>query len=232
MKVICNGILFLMLNVSVLSISHAEQVTSLDTLSKDSKILAYVLGDFAKNNLINIGKRMDTVIGIECSEEYSIDLSPSLIAVMEPINFPSDSTYPTAGAWQYRFDLKRCNNTKTYNAFAMTQPNSAPKFGALIPGKTLASPTLVRDTYQTVAMKVAYDEKMKRQRECKDIVVKDTRVTIPPKIVTTGNVPAVSGRYEEEWLVRSCGTEVVVPICFTAKADGGTSFSVQLCKDV
>lgn len=215
----------------VSNVAFAERATNIQALPPESRILAYVLGDGARDSLIELGRKWDQKLDLECGDAYLVKTQPALVVVHKPIEFPSDSTYPVEGIWQYRFDVSRCASIKTYNAIVVAGKDSAPRYVELLPGTTIASPILMRDTLPIVYMKVTMEAKVKEKKECNDFAVKDTKLTVIPPISKTATGIAIGGRYEETWAVRYCGTEVAIPICFSPKPDGGTSFLTQPCKE-
>ena len=218
--------------VLVSNVAFAERATNIQALSPESRILAYILGDGARDSLIELGRRWDKKLDLECGDVYFVKIHPALVVVHKPIEFPTDSPYPVEGIWQYRFEVSRCASTKTYNAIVVAAKDTAPRYVELLPGMTIASPILMRDTLPIVHMKVTMEAKIKEKKECDDFAVKDTKLTVIPPISKMATGIAIGGRYEETWAVRYCGDEVTIPICFSPKVDGGTSFLTQLCKEV
>lgn len=181
--------------------------------------------------LAEMGRKWDRKLGISCGEDYRIRVAPGLVMVHSPIEFPDGAKHPTAGTWQYRFELDRCGTSKIYNVIAVADKNAPPRYGELVPGKTLASPILMRDTLGSLYMKATLEAKVKEKKECSDFAVKDTNLTVMPQVAQRGGSIAITSPYEEAWVVRYCGAETSIPVCFTPKPDGGSSFLTQSCKD-
>jgi len=235
MRICVFPVAFMLLGFIASPFANAERVTSvaqsIQKLPQDSRILAYVTGEEATETLLKVGREWDKDLGIVCEEEYGIKVHPAGIFVLATIDLPEDKKYPTDGVWQYRYELTRCGSRQLYNVIVAAGKNAPPQYGRLIPGRTLASPTLLRDTVGPVNMKVTLETKVKENKECKDFAVKDTNVTVMPQVSQTNGVMSV-GRYEETWVVRYCGKDISIPICFSPKPDGGTSMLTQLCKEV
>ena len=112
----------------------------------------------------------------------------------------------------------------TYNAVFAARPGGKPETRPHVPGNTNASALLLAD-----ALKGAYTAALlrlaKRNKDCKDADLIDTRLTHPPRQTKEADKPA--GHWEEAWTFRGCGLDVEVPITFTPDGKGGTHFTTK-----
>lgn len=223
----------LLLAITVLASmpSHAEQAASIRTLASDSRILAYVTSEAAQLNLLELGRKWDKKLGYECDGEYKVKIHRDLISVLKPIELSSEAAHPEAGIWQYRFGLERCGGAKIYNVLVAAMKDAPPRYAELLPGRTIASLALMKDTVPIVYSKVFLETKMKEKKECKDFAVKDTNLTVLPVVSKSDNGTLTAGPYEEAWTVRYCEADVSVPVCFTPKPGGGTALLTKRCSD-
>lgn len=212
--------------------SHAERAADIKALPKDSRILAYLTDKSATKALYELGSNWDKKLGIGCSGEYSVKVHPAYIVVLKPIDFPNETKHPTDGIWLYKFELSRCGSAKIYSALVVAQKEGAPRFIEFVPGTTIASPILVRDTLPIVYLKLSFESQAKENRKCDDFIIKDTSLTVVPQLSASGNSMSISSPYEELWVARYCGEDRSVLICFRPKPDGGTSITAQACKEV
>ncbi len=212
-------------------VARAERATNILALPNDSRIHANVTNEDARQNLVELGRKWDRKLGIACEEDYRIRIHPAHITVLKPIEFPDVSKYPVDGVWQYRFELTRCGSAKIYNALVAAGRDAPPRYSELLPGRTLSPANLMRDVLRTVYMKVTIETRVTEKMQCDDFVVKDTSLTVVPRIATTGVFTSIASPYEEAWIVRYCGKDISVPLCFAPKPGGGVSFLPQSCNE-
>jgi hypothetical protein len=216
---------FLLLFLS--SIANAEITQNRSTLKQNPKTLAYLTDSNIQNNLIEVGKALDKNLGVVCTEQFTAKFSVDTISVVKPIDFPDENQHPIDGLWQYRFEFTRCGQTSIYNAAVVAKKDSMPQFLALVPGNSIASPALQIDTIRTIVFKVMTEAKVKSNRQCDDLAIVNTTLSILPEpLSNTG----VAGRWEERWTVRYCGEAIPMPVCFTPNAKG-TSILTETCKE-
>jgi hypothetical protein len=133
-----------------------------------------------------------------------------VLEVVAPIEASAD-----ASAWQERHLIK-CN-PDVLRTFLLLSTKTGMKSAELAPGGTIADATLQQDVLQGV-MTATIGRVPAR---CKDIRVRDTRVT---------SATAVSQPWTEVWTLAACGKSIDVEVAFTPSPRGGTDWSVQLVK--
>jgi hypothetical protein len=133
-----------------------------------------------------------------------------VLEVVAPIEASAD-----ASAWQERYLIK-CN-PEVFRTFLLLSTKTGMKTAELAPGGTIADATLQQDVLQGV-MTATIGRVPAR---CKDIRVRDTRVTF---------ATAPSQPWTEVWTLAACGKSVDVEVAFTPSPRGSTDWSVQLLK--
>jgi hypothetical protein len=133
-----------------------------------------------------------------------------VLEVVAPIEASAD-----ASAWQERYLIK-CN-PDVLRTFLLVSTKTGMKSAELAPGGTIADATLQQDVLQGV-MTATIGRVPAR---CKDIRVRDTRVT---------SATALSQPWTEVWTLAACGKPIDVEVAFTPSPRGGTDWSVQLVK--
>lgn len=161
----------------------------------------------------------------DCTGKYSV--FPLSMGFVEPMEFNSDSIYPTQGVWTTRFKFDRCNESIVYNAIFMAQKGKKPKIGLLVPGNTRTSPQLMRDLYSQGVILVT--EIKRKNKECKEIRVLNTEVTKEPFSLKSDG-KTFHGAWEEQWTVKNCDEIIEMTFCFIPTDDGGTNWSSGKCK--
>jgi hypothetical protein len=133
-----------------------------------------------------------------------------VLEVVAPIEASAD-----ASGWQERYLIK-CN-PDVRRTFLLVSTKTGMKSAELAPGGTIADATLQQDVLQGV-MTATIGRVPAR---CKDIRVRDTRVT---------SATAVSQPWTEVWTLAACGKPIDVEVAFTPSPRGGTDWSIQLAK--
>lgn len=208
------------------SSAYSETTPNRPSLKQNTRTLAYVTDNSVQSSLIEIGKRQDKQLDITCTDQFKADYSVETISIFRPIVFPTGAEHPTEGVWLYKYEFNRCGRISTYNAAAEAQNGAKPKFLALLPGSTFASPPLQIDAMRMVVFKVMLEAKVKNNRDCDDLAITDTAISEMP---TISKVTGLPGRWEEQWNVRYCKEISKVPVCFTPNAKG-TYVLTQPCK--
>ena len=164
----------------------------------------------------------DRMFGIDCGDKYSVHDLQFLIT--EPIVFDKKDGPPVGGAWNVKFTANRCENAKIYNLQMTAKKDGAVDVALLIPGTTIASVNLQRDASKMVHEAADYSGHL--PKDCEDKFIFDTKVTqTPGRQVVEGRV--FEDAWIENWTVRGCGVDVVVPIMFAPDpAMGATRFGV------
>lgn len=205
---------------------HAEILGSIGELKPGSRLAAYFFGREQVNDLYAVGRHWDKKLGLQqdCKGPYNIQ--PVNLFLLKPIDFPDSKPHPASGVWQHRFVFERCGKRMTYNAVFIGKNGEKPETRPYIPGTTNASMLLVSDT-----LKGAYPAALLRlgrnkdAKDCKEIEVIDTRLTLPPRVrAADGKAPAP---WEEAWTFRGCGRDVELQIIFAPDGKGGTFYSIK-----
>jgi hypothetical protein len=120
-----------------------------------------------------------------------------------------------ASAWQERYLIK-CN-PDVRRTFLLVSTKTGMKSAELAPGSTIADATLQQDVLPGV-MTATIGRVPAR---CKDVRVRDTRVT---------SATALSQPWTEVWTLAACGKPIDVEVAFTPSPRGGTDWSIQMVK--
>jgi hypothetical protein len=132
------------------------------------------------------------------------------LEVVAPIEASAEAT-----AWQERY-LVKCK-PDVQRSFVLISTKGGMGSAELAPGGTIADMTLQRDVLQGVMAATIGRVSAK----CKDVQVRDTRVT---------SLTSTSQPWTEVWTLGGCGTSVDVEVHFTPSPKGGTDWSVQVGK--
>jgi hypothetical protein len=132
------------------------------------------------------------------------------LEVVAPIEASAEAT-----AWQERY-LVKCK-PDVQRSFVLNSTKGGMKSAELAPGGTIADMTLQRDVLQGVMAATVGRVSTK----CKDVQVRDTRVT---------SLTSTSQPWTEVWTLAACGTPIDVEVHFTPSPKGGTDWSVQVAK--
>ena len=133
-----------------------------------------------------------------------------VLEIVAPVEVSAD-----ASAWQERYLIK-CN-PDVRRTFLLVSTKTGMKSVEVAPGGTIADATLQQDVLQGV-MTATIGRVPAR---CKDVRVRDTRVT---------SATALSQPWTEVWTLAACGKPIDVEVAFTPSPRGGTDWSVQLVK--
>jgi hypothetical protein len=150
-------------------------------------------------------RSQQTVPGFDCPADPQI-------ALVDVIPYPVE---PGAVSWIERFVLG-CQ-PRTMRSFLMILDGGAPRAIELLPGQSNADPLLQRNALQG-SMAAAG---MAASKDCKRILVIDTRVTAQP---------AAGGLWSERWTYDVCGARAEIEMTFTPSDKGGTNWHARLVK--
>ena len=205
--------------------SYAEVVNTNADLPNNMRTSAYIYSRPMVDIMYRLAVEQDRKFGLQqnCKSQYRVE--PFSIAVLSPIDFPGDKQHPIKGIWNFRYELQRCEESKFYNAmfFADGGGETAPTPRSYYPGKSSASPILIKD-----AMLLALPNGLIQSglKDCQEFDVFDMRVTETPHDVVEGS-KTLKGVWSEAWTFRMCGQMVDVAITFIPDATGdGTSFVI------
>jgi len=95
--------------------------------------------------------------------------------------------------------------------------------GPVVPGDTIGSPQLQRDTVRQLLF---YDQIA--DKECTTRKVVNTEVIEAPKNSRTANGVLMEGSWKERWHLDRCGSVVTYDIEFQADGKGGTYLDIPL----
>ncbi len=205
--------------------SRAERITDLAGVESDANFVGYLFGNETKQALRDFAARWDRNLGQPCGESYTVDMLQTRVTLLQPIDTPTAGKPPVEGMWQFQFTAERCAKAKTFNVMALARKDNDPLYIGLVPGMTQADPNLIRDTLGQLEMSIKADVKAHHSKTCKDFMAIDTQVVTP--------AAAKGARFEERWVLRYCGEERTVPLCFSPKAEGGgMSFATLTCAEV
>jgi len=207
---------------------NAETVNTIADLSSNKRTTAYIHSRPIMNAMYKLAIEQDKIFGLQqdCKEQYKVE--PYGITILMPIIFPDDKQNPTRGAWNFRYQVHRCGESKFYNALFISYSDGTiyPNARATHPGSTNAAPLLVKDAMLS-ATAAAMSKAGLSVKDCKEIDVFDMRVTSKPGAVTDG-VSGTTGAWDEIWTFRLCGQMADIQISFVPDPNGrGTAFSIQ-----
>lgn len=209
--------------------SHAEMVNTNTDLLNNKKTAVYIYARPMVEAMYKLAVEQDKKFGLQqnCKSEYKV--APFSIAILSPIDFPENKQHPTQGVWNFRYQLQRCGESKVYNTlfFANSSGETAPTPRAYYPGKSNASPLLIKD-----AMRSAVPSGLIKsgQKDCKEFDVFDMNIKEPTHNVVKGD-KTLKGVWSETWTFGMCGEMVDVLITFVPDdTGGGTSFTITLPK--
>lgn len=217
---VCTGALLVLSTAS-----HAEIVNTNADLLNNKKTAAYIYSRPMVDTMYRLAVEQDKKFGLQqnCKSEYRVE--PFSIGILSPIDFPEDKPHPTKGIWNFRYQLQRCGESKFYNTlfFANSGGEAAPTPRAYYPGKSDASPLLIKDALLSAIPSGLIQSGLK---DCKEFDVFDMHVTETAHNVVDGG-KTFKGVWDEAWTFRMCGQMVDVAITFIPDATGGgTSFVV------
>jgi hypothetical protein len=139
------------------------------------------------------------------------------VRVINPPAFDASGN-PTSGKWRMVGDVEGCGEEKIMNIEYWFGSDGKMTMTALLPGSSIADLMLERDAifYARMAMtKLA-------PKDCKDIRITDTRFLAYGE-TSPKTLPGRDNRtWTEEWTVRACGVNGVVPMHFIPDATGTT----------
>lgn len=202
---------------------HAETLTDMRDLAQHPRLDAYLKSPAMYKDLYKLGKEQDKQLGLAQNCTGNTRLTLKGLYLLAPIEWPEKSANPTQGAWQYRYDVTRCGETKTYNAIAVAgKKGKAPVIKSSFPGNTQATVVLQRDAM--VPAMAAAGMAAQPDKACKKINVLDMRVTKEPD--ASGSQP-----WQEVWTYSFCGRIGEADITFTPEPGGkGTRIDAKPVK--
>ncbi len=137
------------------------------------------------------------------------------VTILQPVQFDSGGK-PTAGAWRERLTVLGCGRTRVLNVLTVVRPLGQLATGPLLAGTTHADPVLQRDT-----VRIAFAAAAATFAGCPDPAIIDTRyvgLEAPPD--PTLSAARQTPPWREDWTLRGCNKEVVLPLHFLPDATG------------
>jgi hypothetical protein len=189
-----------------------------------ARLTAYLYGKEQIGELYAIGRQWDKKLGLQQDCKGAYNIQPAGLFLIRPIDFPEGKPHPVAGVWQHRYVFERCGKRMTYNAVFVARPGDKPEARPHVPGNTNASALLLADTLKG-AYPAALLRLIKRNKDCKEADLIDTRLVHPPREAKSTDQPA--GHWEEAWTFRGCGHDVELSITFTPDGKGGTFYNIK-----
>lgn len=208
--------------------AQAEITAKAKDLQQGSRTYNYLFSGAAQRAMFKIGQYWDKLLGIEqnCTSKY--DVTPVHLRIYQPINLPSSSTHPIAGAWQVSFKFTRCGKSKLYNAVFLSNNGKIPMVKPYFPGQSLANNKLINDSLQSAY--AAASEQIKNQ-QCKDITIYDMAIDKPPHTVIAKG-KTTYGVWDETWSFSGCGQIVGVHMTFVPDGRGNIRFDARPLKPI
>lgn len=156
-----------------------------------------------------------------------VTLDPKVtVKILEPIQIVRDGVAlkSLTGAWTESQSVIACGETRLHHVFNIARGTNIARLARLV-GTSIADTKLQNDalTVVTAAAKTV------APATCEKSYVTDTQIVSRDAAV----VPPTGGQrtWAEEWTVRFCDRDIVVPITFTPTPPRGTTFDVAT-KDI
>ncbi|MEO5374779.1 MAG: hypothetical protein H7840_10935 [Alphaproteobacteria bacterium] len=180
------------------------------------RIGEYLMSLDAYQTMYAVALEQDGQVGILCAETY--DIRPLTIAVLTALEYPEGAAHPTTGAWQYRFEARRCGKVRLFNLMMIARAGEVPSATMLPPGKTVASPLAMRSAMDLAVASIGSGQ----GKGCKEINVLNTDVDVPAK--------KPGAAWTERWTMRACGKDVPLTLHFAPDDKGGTAVTLPAAK--
>jgi len=198
----------------------AETVNTVQDLLKSKRVSTYIHSTAMLKAAYQLGVMQDRKFGLhtKCKSKYFV--KPYSVSILAPIIFPENKKHPTQGAWNLRYILERCGESKIYNAFVMAKEGTIPKPQPYFPGNSLAGYVLTKDALKPA---VIFAGAKLKKKDCKDIALFDRQVLEMPHDVTEKG-KTMKGVWKENWIFRMCKKELNAELTFIPDGKGGTNF--------
>lgn len=144
-------------------------------------------------------------------------LTQTDLAIIQTPTFDGSGA-PTSGAWRIIGHMEGCGASRVFNILQGVGQGGKFVTAGLLPGTTLADPTLQKDAifYAMMGMSAI------APKGCKDVKITDTKFLQYGPEVPAAMPGRLNKMWDEEWTVRSCGVTGVVPMSFVPDATGTT----------
>ncbi len=199
--------------------ANAETLQPDQAWPPGSRIIQYLNDPAWKQHLVVQALEFDLSVGRDCKEFDGFDEVG--VTIIDTVTMGPSDRHPSAGQWVYRYGIDRCGELRHYQVWAGVVPGeSSPRSGFLRAGRSLADPVVQTDMLRLLGLPVAYVKSDVDIGTCKDFVVVDTLVLREP------NSDGFNFDWQEEWVIRLCGTDVSVVVDFFSDTDTwpGASF--------
>jgi len=222
---LCQALKTTLVLFSLLSSSYlfADTVNTTQELMKSKRIASYIHSTSMLTSAYKLGVMQDRKFGLhtKCQSKYFV--KPYSVSVLAPIVFPDKQQHPSQGAWNLRYVLERCGESKIYNAFVMVKAGAEPVPQPYFPGNSLAGYLLTKDALKSAV--IAAGIKLK-DKNCKEIDLFDRQVLeMPHSIEEEGKT--YKGVWKENWVFRMCKNKLNAELTFVPDGKGGTSFTAK-----
>lgn len=207
--------------------AQAETVTD-QGLREGSAAYRWLTSPRIHNTLADIGHDWDQRLhrAGSCHDKPAVHITQ--LHIIRPLQFPRAGQAPKDGAWQYRFDFRRCRHTAVYNALFVVNAQGGIQAIPLPPGNTYAAVKVMRAALPEVVAAARRRLPACPAQSAADLI--GTRVQRGPHTIHIGGKP-VHKAIEERWSVRLCGQTVAVPVCLWPDPNHGSRWRASACPD-
>lgn len=194
---------------------------------RNKKASDYMWSRKMRDSLYALSLQMDkSILSQETPCQGKARLDPISTATLQTLQFNENKKNPSKGVWTIRYKFDRCGTSSIYNAVFQASKKGPANVYPLPPGTTRASIRLMKDIKPSLFMAtVIYN---KGDKECRTLVVTNSKVTVEPKSIKVNN-QSIAGVWEERWTVRTCTGVFNVDYCFIPKKSGGTTWTQTQC---
>jgi len=143
-----------------------------------------------------------------------VDIKSTGYKIVKEVNFSKQETHPVDGVWFEFVDMNVCGDKMQTKYMVEAQNAKEPRLRLMLPGNSIADPTLQRDAVMYAQIAVSQSESAKG---CRNLRVKDTKF-----IAMQGK-----GAWQELWTVDACNNAIVTVVTFIS-TEKGTTVSAKL----
>lgn len=197
--------------------AKAETLATNEDLPRSQLFMSYLKSGARNQMIIDFIGAMDRNYGQPCNQPHMVQLLNAF--VVRPVVINAGKPAPEAGIWSEKLSAQRCGRTSVVNIMfiAGQGPAGMPRPAELLPGMTVASPELMRDSMPMASSGavLAASKQRPAAKECKT-----TRVTDTSGPTLTGDKRSepnsIVGRmWFEIWTFDVCGTQAKVTVNFS-----------------
>ncbi len=209
--------------VAVLPLAFGDDALA-QTIPMTPDFAAYVKSP-ANRQAVSNALRKQASAWFDCAD---VTLDPKVtIKIQEPIQIVRDGAAlkSLTGAWTESESVTACGETRLHHVFSIARGMNIARLARLV-GTSIADAKLQNDTLPAVrvAAKTAAPD------NCEKAFVTDTQVVAREG---DGGIPPTDGRkpWTEEWTLRACSRDIVVPVTFTPTPPRGADYAIST-KDI